>query len=50
MIENLLRADPDGVTQWESFTWLVKEGRSVEDIAAAMPISDRCSMAGTRRP
>ena len=31
MIENLLREEPDEVTQWESFTRLVKEGRGVED-------------------
>ena len=34
MIENLLRENPDQVTQWESFTRLVKQGRSVEDIGA----------------
>ena len=31
MIENMLRQNPDQVTQWESYTRLVKEGRSVED-------------------
>lgn len=40
MIENLLREDPDEVTQWESFTRLVKEGRSVEDIAATFALTD----------
>jgi ParB family chromosome partitioning protein len=34
MIENMARLDADEVTQWESFTRLVKEGQSVEDIAA----------------
>ncbi len=40
MIENLLREDPDEVTQWESFTRLVKEGRNVEEIAASFAISE----------
>lgn len=33
MIENLARLDADEVTQWETFTRLVKEGRDVDDIA-----------------
>ena len=33
LIENLARLAPDDVTQWESFTRLVKEGRSVDDIS-----------------
>ena len=33
-IENMLRQAPDPVTQWESYTRLVKDGRSVDDIAA----------------
>lgn len=40
MIENLLRADPDEVTQWESFTRLVKEGRSIEDIAGTFALTE----------
>lgn len=40
MIENLLRQDPDEVTQWESFTRLVKEGRGVEDIAATFALTE----------
>ncbi|MXP30162.1 ParB/RepB/Spo0J family partition protein [Porphyrobacter algicida] len=40
MIENLLRQDPDQVTQWESYTRLVKEGRSVEDIAATFALTE----------
>jgi len=40
MIENLLRQEPDEVTQWESFTRLVKEGRSVEDIAATFALTE----------
>lgn len=40
MIENLLREDPDEVTQWESFTRLVKQGRSVEDIAATFALGE----------
>jgi len=34
LIENVARRDADEVSQWESFTRLVREGRSVEDIAA----------------
>ena len=33
LIENLARLDPDEMTQWESFTRLVREGRHVDDIA-----------------
>lgn len=40
MIENLLRQDPDEVTQWESFTRLVKEGRSAGDIGATFALSE----------
>lgn len=40
MIENLLREEPDEVTQWESFTRLVKEGRSIEDIAATFALTE----------
>jgi ParB family transcriptional regulator, chromosome partitioning protein len=40
MIENLARLDPDEVTQWENFVRLVKEGRSVDDIAATFGLPD----------
>lgn len=40
MIENMLRQNPDSVTQWESYTRLVKEGRSVEDIAATFALTE----------
>jgi ParB family transcriptional regulator, chromosome partitioning protein len=40
MIENLLRQAPDPVTQWESYTRLVKEGRSVEAIAATFALTE----------
>ena len=40
MLENMARLDPDEVTQWESFTRLVKQGRSVEDIAATFGLPD----------
>lgn len=33
LIENLARLDPDEVTQWETFVRLVKQGRTVDDIA-----------------
>lgn len=40
LIENLARLDPDEVTQWETFTRLVKEGRSADDIAATFGLPD----------
>lgn len=40
LIENLARLDPDDVTQWETFTRLVKEGRSVDTIAATFGLPD----------
>ncbi|CAN5135462.1 ParB/RepB/Spo0J family partition protein [soil metagenome] len=40
MIENMARLDPDEVTRWETFTRLVKEGRSVEDIGATFGLPD----------
>lgn len=40
LIENLARLDPDEVTQWETITRLVKEGREVDDIAATFGLPD----------
>jgi ParB family chromosome partitioning protein len=40
LIENLARLDPDEMTQWETFTRLVKEGRSVDTIAATFGLPD----------
>jgi len=40
LIENLARLDPDEVTQWETFTRLVREGRVVDDIAATFGLPD----------
>lgn len=40
LIENIGRLDPDEVTQWESFTRLVKEGRSVEQIGQTFGLTD----------
>lgn len=40
MIENMLRQNPDAVTQWESYTRLVKQGRSVEDISATFALTE----------
>ncbi|WP_084250939.1 ParB/RepB/Spo0J family partition protein [Sphingomonas pruni] len=40
MIENMARLDPDEVKRWESFTRLVKDGRSVEDIAATFGLPE----------
>lgn len=33
LIENIARLDPDEVSRWETFTRLVKEGRTADDIA-----------------
>ncbi|MBW8755917.1 MAG: chromosome partitioning protein ParB, partial [Sphingomonadales bacterium] len=33
LIENIARLDPDEVSQWETFTRLIKAGRTPEDIA-----------------
>ncbi len=40
LIENIARLDPDEVTRWESFTRLVKEGRSAEDIALTFGLTE----------
>jgi len=40
MIENMARLDASEVQQWVTFTRLVKEGRSVEDIAATFGLPD----------
>lgn len=40
LIENIARLDPDEVTQWETFTRLVREGREVDDIATTFGLPD----------
>ncbi|WCM26002.1 ParB/RepB/Spo0J family partition protein [Sphingomonas sp. QA11] len=40
LIENLARLDPDEVTQWETFTRLVRGGRGADDIAAIFGLPD----------
>jgi ParB family transcriptional regulator, chromosome partitioning protein len=40
LIENSARLDPDEVTRWECFTRLVKEGRSIEQIALTFGLPD----------
>ena len=40
LIENTARLDPDEVTRWETFSRLVKEGRTVEDIAATFGVTE----------
>jgi len=40
LIENLARLDPDEVTQWETFTRLVREGREVDDVATTFGLPD----------
>jgi len=40
LIENVARLDADEVTQWETFTRLVKEGQTPADIAATFGLPD----------
>ncbi|MER9592100.1 ParB/RepB/Spo0J family partition protein [Mesorhizobium australicum] len=40
LIENLARLDPDEVSQWETFSRLVRQGRTVLDIAVTFGITD----------
>ncbi|MBO9623950.1 MAG: ParB/RepB/Spo0J family partition protein [Sphingomonas sp.] len=40
LIENLARLDPDEVTRWETFTRLVKAGRTVDEIAATFGLPE----------
>lgn len=40
LIENVARLDPDEVTRWESFTRLVREGRSSGDIAQTFGLTE----------
>lgn len=40
LIENVARLDPDEVARWETFTRLVKEGRSPEDIALTFGLTE----------
>ena len=40
LIENVARLDPDEVTRWETFTRLVKEGRSPEHIALTFGLTE----------
>lgn len=39
LIENHLRADPDEVTLWETFTKLIREGRNIDDVAATFAMT-----------
>lgn len=40
LIENTARLDPDEVSRWETFTRLIKEGRTPDDIAATFGLPD----------
>lgn len=40
LIENVARLDPDEGARWETFTRLVKEGRSAEDIALTFGLTE----------
>ncbi|RUX01688.1 chromosome partitioning protein ParB, partial [Mesorhizobium sp. M2A.F.Ca.ET.037.01.1.1] len=41
LIENIARLDPDEVSQWETFTRLIKEGRTIADIAATFGLTEQ---------
>ncbi|MCA0049247.1 ParB/RepB/Spo0J family partition protein [Mesorhizobium sp. B283B1A] len=40
LIENIARLDPDEVSQWETFSRLIKEGRTIADIAATFGLTE----------
>lgn len=40
LIENTARLDPDEVARWETFARLVKEGRTVKDIAVTFGVNE----------
>lgn len=40
LIENIARLDPDEVSRWESFTRLVREGRTPEDISLTFGLTE----------
>ncbi|PZV34863.1 ParB/RepB/Spo0J family partition protein [Mesorhizobium kowhaii] len=40
LIENIARLDPDEVSQWETFSRLISQGRTVADIAATFGITE----------
>ncbi|PAQ05469.1 ParB/RepB/Spo0J family partition protein [Mesorhizobium temperatum] len=40
LIENIARLDPDEVSQWETFSRLIGQGRTVADIAATFGITE----------
>jgi ParB family chromosome partitioning protein len=41
LIENVARLDPDEVAQWGTFSRLVREGRTIEDIAATFGVTEQ---------
>lgn len=41
LIENLVRENPDDVTQWEQFTQLVKKGRKASEIADTFGMDEK---------
>ena len=40
LIENVARLDPDEMSQYETFIRLIKEGRTVDEIAATFGMTD----------
>lgn len=41
LIENIARLDPDEVTQWVTFTKLIKEGRNIGDISGTFGLTEQ---------
>jgi ParB family chromosome partitioning protein len=41
LIENIARLDPDEMTQYETFARLIKDGKTIDDIAAVFGLTDR---------
>ncbi|RWD98886.1 MAG: ParB/RepB/Spo0J family partition protein, partial [Mesorhizobium sp.] len=41
LIENIARLDPDEVSQWETFTRLIKEGRAIADITVTFGLTEQ---------
>ncbi len=40
LLENIARLDPDEVTRWKTFTRLVREGRTVEDLSQTFGLTE----------
>ena len=40
LIENIARLDPDEVTRWETFTALIRKGRSIDDLSTTFGLPE----------